>query len=339
MKKYVHTIRWVGELVVILAVLAAMPWVYEAFSCQGDNYYNPNGPGYPLPIDVSKDSTSTQAARQVTASGNVSIFTNVRFKWEKCYEPNQQGNYYADLDLQRANGINYIIPDTVQYRLYVFGEPNFDWTNDTSSASQQTLYFWDESRDSPYTITYSLHVRDTDHLGPPGTTDDGADEEEELTVNWVAPTSSYASFVACAGYSTYGHMDTYGVMLYNSSDPTVDFNDLYVSESTSEYSDGCEYPETPIQKSVKIGSYADNSYIDDLYIGGTQAFVPDNTCDIVYRQQLWIKSEDQTKSYSIPTNYQYFRLLGTFNQSQARSRLAVGSGTSAQCEDWPNDLH
>lgn len=239
MKKYTYAIRWVGELVVILAVLAATPWVYEAFSTGGDNYYDP-APA----IDCYRGTPySAYAPRPIVQVGDqfyIAVFTTVYMPWYKGY--NVGSLYFADKDTFWFYEAPSTIFDTVQHTVYAGGHQLYDWADDTTPFTQQILDTFSWSMIDDGGGSFDLHVRDTDHLGPPGTTDDPYDEVvSSYPVYWRKPNSETTVCIGCtSGKSQYEayHLSRYSVT-ETRSDMSLSFAYLWMKESVEEISDTC----------------------------------------------------------------------------------------------------
>ncbi len=334
MKKYTYTIRWVAESIVIMAVLAAVPWLYYAFSCPFGSYYDPDAW-----IFISDGvEYSSVASRPLTANKKIAVFTNVYFPWLKGYQVSSQWSADKDRWWNGQGGYTELL-DTVDYKVSVGGNVIDDWAPDTSSIFYQTMAIstWSPGS-SPYTGSYSLtcEVRDTNHQGPPGTTDDASNGTDSSdSIEWVIPTSETQVRDFCGadpgappGYV--GHLDRYIVTFHNGD---VSFADLWIKEEIT--LPGQQNPSFTAKRQIN----ASNQIPDYLYSRGLANDIIPETFTITVSQQFFIGPSENGVWVQLGwTNPPKQKVLGGYTAIQGRSQRVTPFNT-AQCADWEDTLH
>ncbi len=314
MKKYAHTIRWVSELVLILAVLAAAPWVYKAFSTGGGVYYDPG-----TSISVSPDAYSLVAARPLVGNGVTAVFTIVRVIWYKDYQIGDA--WYSDTDRRWQDSISTTLADGVQHRLEVDGDSycGWDWTEDTTSFASNVLAYTDTLALNQTAHSFTLHVLDTIPHYTPGTTDDPGEFTANRAIAWVLPNVEITAYIPpCATNAsglTYSHDDTYISEAFNIDYQQVKFTDLWIHEVLEITSNACQVP-----FQVRSGTHqldGSNRYGDIL--GGSGPYYHKyGGCVITVRQDIFLRATadaavSQVHLWTNTLNYKFLAAGGWNN--------------------------
>ncbi|HQL64201.1 MAG TPA: hypothetical protein PLQ35_18155, partial [bacterium] len=340
---------WVSELVLILAVLAAAPWVHQAFN-------TPTYPGYDpeAPISITAGTPYSGSAVRPIVANAMPVFTNVCVPWLKGYQVGP--NWSADRDRWYDSQQNYTdLLDTVEYKVTASGGGVInDWTEDTSGLQNQMMATSSWSpQSSPFLGSFSIkcEVRDTMHQGPPGTTDNASNGTASAgTINWLAPNTEATGgslyhatdTYVYNGQTYYGHIDQMPASVWNTTQPTLSFKGLYLVEDVTQvYSSGGLWVAAS-ENNATLGDQGggNNTYLDLLGMYTVAGYQYPATIENHYRVDFYLKAS-QTSDASIALQYNAYLkniVIGGYGGEQGRSRRESPQG-SLQCPDWPYTLH
>jgi len=192
----------------------------------------------------------------------------------------------------------------------------------------------------------TCEVRDTQHQGPPGTTDDISNDTASFnSIEWVVPdreTIAYASHEAVYPQPGYvGHRDHYSATLAY-GDSGVSFSGLTLFENVYDdpdnYTDSCGMPPLEMSSSTTIGS--NNSYPDRLALALSAGWTAPRTCEVHTPQMLYILSgiDAARLPYLNTVKFRFLNGQGCYQLRTRRETQSTGQ-SAAQCPDWPDTLH
>lgn len=330
MNKIRVNLAWVGEILLILGIFAAIPSLHKALSHDHDLYYD-----WVEYIQVDRlPAVSTNPDRGMGGSYHIAVFTQVRFSWVKGHEIGDN-NYYADKDTEYDDGAIIDIPDQVEYKVWSSKDGTIqDWTNDESSSSEHGFHEELRTQNTPASEYLKVTVSDLEPHYSPGTTNDPSDyESDSYTVTWVAPSSETSEHRECDqnnGWLQSHHFDTYRMTLSESHN--VSFNNLWIHEVLEEVSDSCDLTDGFDTATAQINQ--NNQYDDEL--GKRGSTWDDNSgCTLQAKQTIYLRRTEndqasQIKLYENTLNWKFSPGGGWEDFISQR----VTGGNTAQCPDW-----
>ncbi len=329
MKNKWFLFRFFMEALVILLLLVSLPWVYDALSCGGTDYYSPDPE-----IDIDVTISSNVAARPVTNDNKVAAFTDVSVTWKKGRQIG--ASYYADVDRHFSTEWDNIA-GMVEIRLTSGTIIIQDWKSDgivnntaTDNLFGITGYYESVGLGS---VGLTLRARDINHSGTPEDgTDDPSDWVQTTTIEWVTPTAESTSFLneqLITGPTVWSNTHTYSGVLSHPSN--VKFTDLYYIEIVSLETNTCG-------KNIELSSGNDqigtnNNIFDTLAMsleGSDLGMIPG--CQVLFKQEVYLDSSSTPSDDAIHLhdNYLDFKFIngGSVSNMETQRRTPTSSSQS-----------